>query len=364
MTVKEVLAHLENLSPMAYAEDFDNVGLIVGNANMEVNGILVALDTLESVIDEAIENNCNLVVGFHPIVFKGLKQLTGTNYVERTVIKAIKNDVAIIAVHTALDNSELGVNNKICDQLGLRNRRILIPQKGSLKKLTTYVPKNEAETVRMALLQAGGGLLGNYSHCSFNIEGTGTFMPNSKANPTVGERGKLHSEEEIKISLVFQKHLEGKILKALFNSHSYEEVAYEVISLDNSNQHIGMGMIGELNSEMSQEKFLKMVKEAMKASLVRYSSFDKKNIRKVAVLGGSGSFAISAAKRAGADAFITADLKYHDFFQAENDILLMDIGHYESEQYTKSLLVDYLNEKIPNFAIILSKTNTNPVKYL
>lgn len=364
MIVQDVIDHLDALSPLAYAEDFDNVGLLVGNRNDKVTGILVTLDTLEAVVDEAIANDCNLIVSFHPIIFKGLKRLNGSNYVERAVIKAIKHGIAIFAIHTALDNAMQGVNTMICEQLDIKNPKILIPQIGTIKKLTTYVPKNELESLRTALFKAGGGAIGNYNECSFNVDGIGTFNGNETSNPTLGTKGQFQEEEEVKLTMIFAKHLESKILQTLFKVHSYEEVAYEVITVENKNQDIGMGMIGEFESPMAPEEFLKMIKEKMKTGCVRHSKILDKTIKKVAVLGGSGSFAISAAKVHGADAFITADLKYHDFFQAEDNILLADVGHYESEQYTKNLLVSYLTKKIPNFAIILSKTNTNPVKYL
>jgi dinuclear metal center YbgI/SA1388 family protein len=364
MIVQDVINHLEELSPLAYAEDFDNVGLLVGNKNNTVNGILVTLDTLEAVVDEAIDNNCNLIVSFHPIIFRGLKTLTGKTYVERVVMKAIKHDISIFAMHTALDNALQGVNDKICEQLGLKNRHILIPQSGTIKKLTTYVQKKDAETLRNALFKAGAGAIGNYNDCSFNVEGIGTFNGNENSNPTIGEKGVTQYEEEIKLTITFAKHLESKILQTLFKSHPYEEVAYEIMTLENKNQHIGMGMIGEFEQPIDEVSFLKLLKSKMNSKWIKHSSLLGKPIKKVAVLGGSGSFAIHAAKIARADAFVTADLKYHDFFTAENTILLADIGHYESEQYTKNLLVAYLTKKIPNFAIILSNTNTNPVKYL
>lgn len=363
MIVQDVINHLEALSPLAYAEDFDNVGLLVGDKNAKLSGVLVTLDTLETVVEEAIEANCNLIVSFHPIIFKGLKALTGNTYVERVVIKAIKHNIAIFSMHTALDNSVLGVNNMICDKLGLINRQILIPQAQTIKKLITFVPKNEADTLRNALFEAGAGSIGNYNNCSFNTEGIGTYKGNEASNPTLGKKGEIHFENETQIAVTFPRHLESNILKALFKTHSYEEVAYEVTTLENKNQQIGMGMIGELEQEMSETDFLNTLKTNMKTETIRHSGLLQKNIKKVAVLGGSGSFAIHAAKAAQADVFVTADLKYHDFFTAENQIVLADIGHYESEQFTKNLLVAYLTKKITNFAIVLSKTNTNPVKY-
>ncbi len=363
MIVQDVINHLEELAPLAYAEDFDNVGLLVGNKNEKLTGVLVTLDTLETVVDEAIKENCNLIVSFHPIIFKGLKKLTGKNYVERVVMKAIKHDIAIYSMHTALDNALQGVNDMIINQLELINKHILIPQSETIKKLTTYVPKNEAEQLRTALFNSGAGSIGDYTNCSFNIEGYGTFNGSENSNPTKGKKGHTHTEAETKITITYAKHLESKVIKTLFDSHSYEEVAYEITTLENKNQNIGIGMIGELKESMDAPHFLNYLKTKMNTVCIRHSSFLNKPIKKIAVLGGSGSFAIAAAKASGADAFITSDLKYHDFFTAENRILLADIGHYESEQFTKNLLVAYLTKKITNFAIILSKTNTNPVKY-
>ncbi len=370
MRIQDVINQLHELAPLAYAEDFDNVGLLVGNKEKEVSNILVTLDTLETVVDEAIEKNCNLIVSFHPIIFKGLKKLNGNTYVERVVLKAIKHDIAIFAIHTALDNTFQGVNSIICDQLNLKNKRILIPQQGTIQKLATYVPETNADALRNALFNAGAGSIGNYDSCSFNTSGIGTYKGNDNSNPVIGERGKLQKEAETQISITFQKHLQSQILKTLFQVHPYEEVAYEITTLNNTNQHIGMGMMGELKTELEEKDFLQFVKERMKSSVVRHSKLRNKAVKKVAVLGGSGSFAIGNAINAGADVFITADLKYHDFFTAENKIVVADIGHYESEQYTKTFLADYLSKKITNFApalqeskVILSTTNTNPIKY-
>ncbi len=364
MIVNDIINYLEEIAPLSYAEDFDNVGLLVGNKKNEVTGILVTLDTVEAVVDEAIQKNCNLIVSFHPIIFKGLKKINGNNYVERVVIKAIQNNINIFAIHTALDNALQGVNSIICDTLRLKNKCILMPLQGSIKKLTTYVPNKNAEQLRTALFVAGAGNIGNYDHCSFNTEGLGTYRGNENSNPTLGKSGTLHNERETQISVTFNKHLESQVLNALFKNHPYEEVAFEVTTLDNVNQNIGMGMIGELEKETDSIEFLEFVKTKMKASCVKHSKIIKKSIKKVAVLGGSGSFAIQAAKLANADVLITSDLKYHDFFTAENQIILADIGHYESEQYTKNFLADYLSKKITNFAVVLSATNTNPVKYL
>ena len=364
MLVKEVTDILEELAPLAYAEDFDNVGLLIGDWKTEVSGVLVTLDTLENVMDEAIENNCNLIVSFHPIIFSGLKKITGKTYVERVVIKAIQNNIAIYSMHTALDNSKDGVNAKICEVLGIENPEILIPQKQTIKKLTTYVPKADADTLKKALFEAGAGNIGNYSHCSFVNEGTGSFQAGADANPVKGNIGEIHLEKETQIHVTYQKSQEGKVLNALFKSHPYDEVAYEIYSLENTNQHIGMGMIGTLKTPVEELAFLNHVKKTMNAAGVRHSSLLGKPVQKIAVLGGSGAFAISTAKAAGADVFITADIKYHQFYEAENKMLIADIGHYETEQFTKNLLVDYLTKKIPNFAVRLAESKTNPIKYL
>ena len=363
MKINEVITILEELAPLSYSEDFDNTGLIVGEGNTEVSGILVTLDTLERVVDEAIDNNCNLIVSFHPIVFSGLKKFNNKNYVERVIIKSIKNNIAIFAIHTAVDNSWNGVNAMICEKLNLKNRKILIPKNDTIQKLFTYVPTASVKKVRNALFKAGAGNIGNYSKCSFNIKGTGSYMGNENSNPLVGEKGEIRFEDEVQIGVTFQKHLQSSVLKALYDSHPYEEVAYEVTTLENTNPQIGMGMIGELNKEVNERDFLSFLKDKMKTDCIRHSKLLKKPIKKIAVLGGSGSFAIETAKQAGANVFVTADLKYHDFFKAENSILLADIGHYESEQYTKELLASFLNKKISNFAIILSQINTNSITY-
>jgi dinuclear metal center YbgI/SA1388 family protein len=371
MKIKELLSLLEEIAPLSYAEDFDNVGLLVGNQELESTGVLVCHDALETVVEEAITKNCNLIVCFHPILFSGIKKITGKNYVEKAVIKAIKNDIAIYAVHTALDNHQNGVNKIFCNALGLKNTKILIPKQNFIRKLVTYtIPKN-ANQVRNALFEAGAGSIGNYENCSFNSEGTGTYKGNENSNPVIGTVGELKETTEIKIEVTFEKHIESKILKALFQNHVYEEVAYEIYDLQNSHQNIGMGMIGELDNAMDEKDFLEFVKEKIDAKGIRHSAFLNQKIKTVAVLGGAGSFAIKNAISSEADVFLTADLKYHQFYEAENKILLADVGHFESERFTKNYIFDFLIEKMTNFAnnlkitkIILSEENTNPVKYL
>lgn len=364
MKLQQIISVLEQMAPIAYAEDFDNVGLLVGNPNQDINGILVCHDALENIIDEAIQKKCNLVVCFHPILFSGLKKITGKSYVERAVIKAIKNDIAIYSVHTALDNHKNGVNKIMCDALGIKNPKMLVEKENFIYKLVTFAPSDNANQVRNALFEAGAGNIGNYDNCSFNSKGKGTYKGNEDSNPVVGEKGELVIAKEVKIEVTFEKHLQNKVLKALFDNHKYEEVAYEIYKTENKHQNIGLGMIGELESEQNEKDFLLFVKQKMETGIVRHSEFLNKKVKKVAVLGGSGAFSIGSAIAKGADVLITSDLKYHDFFQAENKILLADIGHFESERFTKNYIIDYLTKKIPNFAVVLSEENTNPVKYL
>ena len=370
MTIKEITNIVEELAPLSNAEDFDNVGLLIGDSKKEVTGVLITLDTLEEVVDEAIQENCNLILSFHPIIFKGLKKINGKNYVEKAVLKAIKNDIAIYAIHTALDNSINGVSAKMCDVLDLRIKKVLLPKKNEILKLTTYIPKEKAEDLLHALHKAGAGSIGNYTESSFSFPGVSTFKGNENSNPTVGKKLELQIKPETCVNVTFEKYKEEQVIEALVKNHPYEEIAYEIVSLTNENQQVGMGMIGELPIDLKEAQFLEYVAEKFDAKGVRYSKPTGKMIRNIAVLGGSGAFAIEAAKKENVDAYISADFKYHDFFKAENQLLLIDIGHYESEQFTKNLLFEYLSKKFTNFApalkakIIISKTNTNPINYL
>jgi dinuclear metal center YbgI/SA1388 family protein len=364
MKLNDITEILSELAHPSLQESYDNAGLIVGSPNMTVTGILVCLDSTEDVIDEAIRKNCNLIVAHHPIVFKGLKKLNGKNYVERTVIKAIKNDVAIYAIHTNLDNVlENGVNQKIGQKLGLNNVQILSKKSGTIVKLTVYAPKDHMVAVRQAIFDAGGGHIGDYDQCGFVNEGTGSFRAGDKANPFVGKKGELHEESEAKIEVVVPTYLQEKVIKAMLAVHPYEEVAFDVHALQNKSLHVGAGVIGDLPNAMSVDEFLPSLKSAMQTKVIRHTNTDKKSIHRVAVCGGSGSFLINDAKRAGADVYITGDIKYHEFFDGENDLMICDIGHYESEQFTIELLRDFLSEKIPNFAVLFTETDTNPVNY-
>ncbi|TSD64709.1 Nif3-like dinuclear metal center hexameric protein [Inquilinus sp. KBS0705] len=363
MKLAQLTAYLESLAPLAYQEEYDNSGLIVGRPDMDIAQALVSLDCTEAVVDEAIATGCQVIVSHHPIVFKGLKKFNGKTYVERVVEKAIKNDIAIYAIHTNLDSIHTGVNARICETLGIVNTHILAPKHNILKKLVTYVPLAQADQVRNALFHAGAGNIGNYSECSFNAEGTGTFKGDENSDPYVGEPGIRHHEEEVRIETVYPANLESKIIMALVLAHPYEEVAYDLYALTNQHQQVGSGMIGELELPMEQDDFLAEVKEKMQAAVIRHTAFTGKQVKKVAVCGGSGGFLLKHAIAAGADVFITADYKYHEFFDAEGKILIADIGHFESEQFTQQLLYEIIQKKFVNFAVRLTKVNTNPVKY-
>ena len=363
MKIKDTFSILEEMAPLGYAEPYDNVGLIIGDADENLTGILVCHDAIETVIDEAIKNKCNLVVCFHPILFEPIKKITGKNYVEKAILKAIKNNIAIYAVHTALDNHPEGVNKIICDKIGILNSKILVPKPKYIQKLTTFTTLENAEKLRNSLFDAGAGKIGNYEKCSFISHGEGTYMGTKNSNPKIGSKFEFVATKEIKIEVTFEKHLQSKIIETLKKNHVYEEVAYEVYQLENEHQNIGLGRIGMLKNALTENEFLQLIKEKMGCGGIRHSGFLGKKIKKVAVLGGSGSSAIKNAIHLNADAYITSDLKYHHYFEAEKHILLADIGHFESERFTKNYIVDFLKEKITNFAVIISQENTNPVKY-
>jgi dinuclear metal center YbgI/SA1388 family protein len=363
MKLSQLTAYLESLAPLAYQEDYDNAGLIVGQPGQEVHKVLVSLDCIEAVVDEAIANKCQLIISHHPIVFRGLKKFNGKTYVERVVEKAIRHDIALYAIHTNLDNVMTGVNAKICETLGLRNCRILAPKHNLLKKLVTYVPLSHAEKVRTALFDAGAGNIGNYSECSFNAEGSGTFKGNDQTDPFVGEPGKRHTENEVRIETVYPAILESKILMALVLAHPYEEVAYDLYQLTNQSPQVGSGMIGELDIKMDERAFLTHLKEKMHARVIRHTALTGQQVKKVAVCGGAGGFLLKHAIAAGADMFITSDYKYHEFFDAEGELVIADVGHFESEQFTQQLLHDLIKNKFPSLGVQVTGINTNPVRY-
>jgi len=363
MNIRAVTECLEQVAPVHLQEDYDNAGLLIGNGKEECTGVLVTLDVTEETIGEAVRKKCNLVVAHHPVIFRGLKRLNGKNYVERVVLAAVKSDVAVYAIHTNLDNVLEGVNFKIAQKINLQHLRTLSPRDGLLRKLVTFCPTADAPGVRKALFEAGAGSIGKYSDCSFTAAGTGSFTAGAGTTPYVGQIGIGHEEPESRIEVIYPVNIENKVLQALQSAHPYEEIAYDLYPLVNRQTTVGSGLIGDLPAAVSESELLAMLKEAFGLSMIRHSPYLGKKISTIAVCGGAGSFLIGAAKTAGAGAFITADLKYHEFFDADQTILLADIGHFESEQFTVELLTDILRQKFPNFAVLKTETNTNPVHY-
>jgi dinuclear metal center YbgI/SA1388 family protein len=363
MKLSKVIAALEAWAPPALQEGYDNSGLLVGDLSAEITSAVVSLDCTEAVIQEAIDRGANLVIAHHPIVFGGLKRFTGRSYVERTVMMAIKHDIAIYAIHTNLDNVPDGVNGWLCQLLGIQSPRILAPKTGRLEKLVVFVPHAAAEGVRDAMFKAGAGNIGAYDECSYNLEGTGTFRGSEESNPHVGEVGKRHSEPETRIEVLVEDWKTAQVLQAMKAAHPYEEVAYDRYALQNEHGQIGSGMVGELEAPVPVKVFFDRLKEVLGVSVVKHTPLLKDEVQRIAVCGGSGFFLLNDAKRAGADLFVTSDVKYHQFFDADGRIVLADIGHWESEHRTSEWIQRTLNEKFPTFAVHLSDTNTNPVNY-
>ena len=363
MKIKEIIQLLDELAPPSYQESYDNAGLLTGHSMLECTGIVCTLDATEEVILEAIEKGCNLIVAHHPVIFSGLKKITGKSYVEKAIITAIKNDIAIYAIHTNLDNLLNGVNGRMADKLGLQNRKVLLPKQNILMKLHVYVPIEDAPKLREAVFTAGAGTIGNYSECSFNIQGTMTFTPGKGTNPYLGEAGKREVSPEEKIEVIFPAYLKEKVVAAMMEAHPYEEVAYDLVALNNSLNNVGSGLIGELPQEMDESAFLQFVKQQFNLQVVRHTALLEKKVKKVALCGGAGSFLIRNALAANADFYITSDIKYHEFFDAESKLVIADVGHWESEQFTADLLHDFLHTKITTFAILKSAVKTNPVNY-
>lgn len=364
MKIKEIVSALERFAPLPLQDGFDNAGLQIGLTDAETTGALLCLDVTEPVLDEAIAAGYNLVISHHPLIFKGYKSITGKDYVERCILKAIKNDIAIYSAHTNLDNAPGGVNFKIAEKIGLTNVHILDEKENSLVKLVTFVPSAHAETVRKALFSAGCGNIGNYDSCSYNLEGEGTFRAQEGTRPFCGTIGELHHEAEVRIETILPIYKKGEAIKALIAAHPYEEPAYDVYPLQNSWSQAGAGVIGELETPETELEFLKRIKRTFEVGCLKHNKLSGRLIQKVALCGGAGSFLIPQAIRSEADVFITGEIRYHDYFGRENDILLAEIGHYESEQYTKEIFYSIIRDLFPNIALQLSKINTNPIKYL
>ena len=363
MQIVQLIAALEGWAHPSLQESYDNSGLLAGSPSAQCTGVVVTLDATEEVVLEALSRGCNLIVAHHPIIFKGLKRLTGKTYIERAIITALKHDIAVYAFHTNLDNIHNGVNAAIAAKLKLQNCSPLLFKPDQLKKLFTFVPLSHAEAVRSALFETGAGVIGNYSETSFNAEGVGTFKANEAASPFVGEAGKRHQEPEQKIEVIYPAWLQGKVIAALKRAHPYEEVAFDIVSLDNDFQSVGSGLMGELSEPVSEMALLELLKKEFQLQVIRHTAFTGKPVQKVALCGGAGSFLTAKAVASGADVFITADIKYHEFFDAEGQLLLADIGHWESEQFTIDLIHDFLKEKFPTFAVLKTGVKTNPVSY-
>jgi dinuclear metal center YbgI/SA1388 family protein len=364
MTLAEITSYLNTEIPPALQESYDNCGLLVGNPDIEITGALICLDVTHKVIDEAIEKKCNLIISHHPMIFSGIKSLTGRNDTEKLIVRVIQENVAVFALHTNLDNHYEGVNHILCDKLGINDPRILRPVNGTLRKLVTFCPLAYADQVREAIFKAGAGHIGNYDSCSFNTSGEGTFRALEGSTPFVGEQGNLHTEPEIRIETIFPAFLERDIITALQQAHPYEEVAYDIYPISNQHSKIGAGMIGNLKQPTHAEDFLLHVKKILNIGCIKHTQLKNKKVQRIAICGGSGSFLIKDAISCGADIYMTGDIKYHDYFVPENNMILADIGHYESEQFTKELIYTLLKKKFTTFALFISGTITNPVNYL
>ncbi|MGV3637865.1 MAG: Nif3-like dinuclear metal center hexameric protein [Flavobacteriales bacterium] len=361
MRIKDLITTLEAWAPRSLQEDYDNSGLQVGDPETEVSSALVCLDCTEAVVEEAARLGCGLIISHHPVIFRGLKSLSGKGYVERTILAAIKQGIALYAIHTNLDNVASGVNAEIAARLGLKNLRVLDPKPGQVRKLVVYTPLDHAEAVRAAMFQAGAGRIGNYDECSFNVEGMGTFRAGEGTVPLVGQHGVRHAEREVRIEVVVPTTAVAEVVAAMIKAHPYEEVAYDLIPVMNVHPGIGSGLVGELDKPLEESQFLAQVKQAFGLSVIRHTKLLGKPVERVALCGGSGAFLIGKAKAAGADAYLTGDVKYHEFFDADSKLLLADIGHYGSEQCTMNLIQRRLGELFPTFAVRLTENVTDPI---
>ena len=364
MKLKEICSYLDTVVPISFQESYDNSGLQIGDPENEINSVMISLEVTENVLDEAISHNCGLIITHHPLIFSPVKKLIGRNYVEKLLFRAVKNEIAIYSSHTNLDILKDGVSRKMASKLNLRNIQVLSPLKNHLLKLVTYIPKDHLDNVRDSIFKAGAGVIGNYDKCSFSVGGAGSYRGGEASAPFAGEKGKLHFENEIRFETIMLSHLKDQVIRALLDSHPYEEVAYDIFSLENEYNNAGLGCVGELPEPMEEHEFLKRLSAIFEARSVRFSKLREKKINKVALCGGAGIGFLNDAFKSGADVYVTSDMKYHDFFNAENRILLVDIGHYESEKFSTEILYDLIIKKFPTFAVRFSETNTNPINYL
>jgi dinuclear metal center YbgI/SA1388 family protein len=363
-TINDVCLALEELAPLSFQESYDNAGLLIGDRKTPVTAILLTIDVTEEILQEALDKGCNMIVSHHPLIFRGLKSITGRNMVERCVIKAIRHNIAIYASHTNLDSVVNGVSSRMAEKLGLTNCQILQPKADALLKLVTFVPHGQLEAVRKACFEAGAGHIGNYDSCSYSSAGNGTFRANEQCNPFVGEIGEIYTEPETRLEIILPTYIKNKVTKALIQAHPYEEPAFDFIPLKNNWNKLGFGVIGQLEREEEEVEFLTRIKQIFNVGCIKHTALKNKPVKTVALCGGSGADLIHTAIEKGADVFISADFKYHDYFIPENRILLADIGHFESEQFTKEIFYDQLTKKFPKFAIHFSEINTNPITFL
>jgi dinuclear metal center YbgI/SA1388 family protein len=364
MKLKEICSYLDLAVPLSFQEGYDNSGIQVGFPEKNVHSALITLDVTEAVIDEAIETGCDLIISHHPVIFNSIKRLTGRSFTEKIIIKAIQKEIAIYSAHTNLDVYSSGVSRKMAEKLTLKNIKVMSPLKGKLLKLVTYIPEMHIEKVREALFEAGAGVVGNYDKCGFAVPGTGSFRGGENTTPFIGEKGKMQYEKEIRFETILFSHLKDKVIEALIEVHPYEEVAYDLYLLENGSSEIGLGCVGHFDDSIDEMDFLKLVSSVFNAKGLRYSRLTGKQIKNVALCGGSGASLLNVAIATGADAFITSDIKYHNYFDSDSKILLVDTGHYESEKFSTEILYELINKKFPKFAVRFSEKNTNPINYL
>lgn len=363
MKIKEIISCIESFAPLSFQESYDNSGLITGNPEQDIKSALLCIDVTAEVVNEAVKLGSGLIISHHPILFKPIRKLRGDNYVEQCLLAAIRNNIALYAAHTNMDAVRAGVNRKICNKLDLVKTQILVPRMEELRKLVFFVPVDHAVSVRNKVFEAGAGHIGNYDQCSFNAEGDGTFRGSDETHPFVGKKGQLHYEKEIRVETIYPVSRETNVIKALLDAHPYEEVAYDIYPLVLPYHQAGSGMVGELPEPFSETVFLKNLKKVFTTKVIRHSELLNKEIRKVAVCGGSGSQFLEQAVHSGADIYITSDIRYHQFFDAEKKIIIADIGHYESEQFTTEIFHELILKNYPKFAVHFSGINTNPVNY-
>jgi len=364
MKLNDLTTFLDSAVPLSFQEGYDNAGLQVGSPDKEIRSALLTLDVTEEVLDEAAYAGCDVIISHHPVIFGGLKQLSGKNVTERIVLKALKQDVAIYSAHTNLDVLENGVSRKMAEKLGLNNVKVLVPLRNRLLKLVVFIPEQHLEKVSEAVFSAGAGVIGGYDKCSFASTGNGSFVAGDGTKPFTGEKGKLHTEREIRFETVLFAHMKSRVIRALLEAHPYEEVAYDLYSLENDNVRTGMGCTGEFSVPLTEKEFLKLLESVFSAKGIRYSKPTGKEISKVALCGGAGGQLINEAMASGAEAYVTGDIRYHSFFEAGPKILLADIGHFESEKFSTEILYDLIIKKFPTFALRFSEVNTNPINYL